>query len=86
MVGFALIMGGDATPSRAVVKSRCAGFRMKAQFMKHEFRQSSACSLLAPLFRGPEISAAHCSCSASNPTEGRYHNRIGVARSYALSA
>jgi CRP-like cAMP-binding protein len=37
MVGFALIMGGDTTPSRAVVQSSGAGFRMKAQFMKHEF-------------------------------------------------
>jgi CRP-like cAMP-binding protein len=37
MVGFALIMGGDTTPSRAVVQSAGAGLRMKAQFMKHEF-------------------------------------------------
>jgi CRP-like cAMP-binding protein len=37
MVGFALIMGGDTTPSRAVVQSAGAGLRMKSQFMKHEF-------------------------------------------------
>jgi CRP-like cAMP-binding protein len=37
MVGFALIMGGDTTPSRAVVQSSGVGVRMKAQFMKHEF-------------------------------------------------
>jgi len=37
MVGFALIMGGDTTPSRAVVQSAGVGLRMKAQFMKHEF-------------------------------------------------
>jgi CRP-like cAMP-binding protein len=37
MVGFALIMGGDTTPSRAVVQSAGIGLRMKAQFMKHEF-------------------------------------------------
>ena len=37
MVGFALIMGGDTTPSRAVVQSAGTGLRMKAKFMKHEF-------------------------------------------------
>jgi CRP-like cAMP-binding protein len=37
MVGFALIMGGDTTPSRAVVQSSGVAYRMKAQFMKHEF-------------------------------------------------
>jgi CRP-like cAMP-binding protein len=37
MVGFALIMGGDTTPSRAVVQSAGDGVRMKAHFMKHEF-------------------------------------------------
>jgi hypothetical protein len=37
MVGFALIMGGGTTPSRAVVQSAGSGVRMKAHFMKHEF-------------------------------------------------
>lgn len=37
MVGFALIMRGDTTPSRAVVQSSGVAARMKAQFMKHEF-------------------------------------------------
>jgi len=37
MVGFALILGGDSTPSRAVVQSAGAGLRLRAQFMKHEF-------------------------------------------------
>jgi hypothetical protein len=32
MVGFALIMGGDTTPSRAVVQSSGEGLRMKPQF------------------------------------------------------
>jgi CRP-like cAMP-binding protein len=38
MVGFALIMGGDTTPSRAVVKNAGTAFRMKADFMKHELQ------------------------------------------------
>jgi len=36
MVGFALIMGGDTTPSRAVVQSAGVGLRMKAQFMRQK--------------------------------------------------
>jgi hypothetical protein len=43
MVGFALFMGGDTTLSRAVVQSSGKAFRMKAQFMKHEF------NLVAPV-------------------------------------
>ena len=38
MVGFALIMGGDTTPSRAVVQSAGKALRMDARFMKHEFQ------------------------------------------------
>lgn len=38
MVGFALIMGGDTTPSRAVVQSAGNALRMDARFMKHEFQ------------------------------------------------
>jgi hypothetical protein len=38
MVGFALIMGGDTTPSRAVVQSAGRALRMDARFMKHAFR------------------------------------------------
>ena len=37
MVGISLFLGGNATPSRAVVQSAGTGFRMKAQFMKGEF-------------------------------------------------
>ncbi len=37
MVGFALILGGNTTLSRAVVQSAGFAVRMKSQFMKHEF-------------------------------------------------
>jgi CRP-like cAMP-binding protein len=37
MVGFALILGGDTTPSRAVVQSAGGGLRMGAELMKHDF-------------------------------------------------
>ena len=37
LVGISLFMGGDSTPSRAVVQSAGEGFRLKAQVMKEEF-------------------------------------------------
>jgi CRP-like cAMP-binding protein len=40
LVGISLFLGGNATPSRAVVQSAGTGFRMKAQFMKDEFDKS----------------------------------------------
>ena len=38
IVGIALFMGGDSTPSRAIVQSAGKALRMKAPFMKHEFQ------------------------------------------------
>lgn len=40
MVGISLFMGGNSTPSRAVVQSAGAGLRMKAQFFKDEVDNS----------------------------------------------
>lgn len=40
MVGIALFMGGESTPSRAVVQSAGKGFRLKAAVMKAEFDKS----------------------------------------------
>jgi CRP-like cAMP-binding protein len=37
MVGYALIMGGNTTPSRAVVQVGGAALRMKAPFIKQQF-------------------------------------------------
>jgi CRP-like cAMP-binding protein len=37
MVGVSLFMGGNSTPSRAVVQSAGKGFRLKAHIMKVEF-------------------------------------------------
>lgn len=37
IVGIALFMGGNTTPSRAVVQSGGKGYRLKAKFMKDEF-------------------------------------------------
>ncbi len=37
ILGIALFMGGETTPSRAVVQSAGHGYRMKAQLLKDEF-------------------------------------------------
>ncbi|MBT2327033.1 Crp/Fnr family transcriptional regulator [Variovorax paradoxus] len=40
IVGISLFMGGNSTPSRAVVQSAGQGFRLKAQTMKDEFNRA----------------------------------------------
>ena len=40
LVGVSLFMGGESTPSRAVVQSAGQGFRLKAQLMKDEFNRA----------------------------------------------
>jgi CRP-like cAMP-binding protein len=40
LVGISLFMGGESTPSRAVVQSAGEGFRLKAQEMKEEFNRA----------------------------------------------
>jgi CRP-like cAMP-binding protein len=42
IVGISLFMGGESTPSRAVVQSAGQGFRLKAQTMKDEFDNATA--------------------------------------------
>jgi CRP-like cAMP-binding protein len=40
LVGISLFMGGESTPSRAVVQSAGWGFRLKSQVLKEEFNQT----------------------------------------------
>jgi CRP-like cAMP-binding protein len=40
IVGISLFMGGDSTPSRAVVQSAGQGFRLRAQIMKDDFNRA----------------------------------------------
>ncbi|MCX8518410.1 MAG: Crp/Fnr family transcriptional regulator [Rhodoferax sp.] len=40
LLGIALFMGGETTPSRAVVQSAGWGYRLKAHLIKAEFRRS----------------------------------------------
>ncbi len=46
LVGISLFMGGESTPSRAVVQSAGEGFRMRAQDIKKEFKRVSVLHLL----------------------------------------
>jgi CRP-like cAMP-binding protein len=41
-VGISLFMGGESTPSRAVVQSAGRGLRLKAPVMKEEFNRAGA--------------------------------------------
>ncbi|MDB6084817.1 MAG: Crp/Fnr family transcriptional regulator [Gammaproteobacteria bacterium] len=42
IVGISLFMGGESTPSRAVIQSAGQGIRLKAQLMKDEFDRAGA--------------------------------------------
>lgn len=42
ILGVSLFMGGETTPSRAVVQSAGFGYRLKAQLLKEEFHRAGA--------------------------------------------
>lgn len=46
LVGISLFMGGETTPSRAVIQSAGRGFRMKSQVLKDEFNRAPVLHLL----------------------------------------
>ena len=46
IVGISLFMGGESTPSRAVVQSAGQGFRLAAQAIKDEFKRAPVLHLL----------------------------------------
>jgi CRP-like cAMP-binding protein len=46
LVGIALFMGGETTPSRAVVQSAGHGYRLKAALLKKQFEAGGALQLL----------------------------------------
>jgi CRP-like cAMP-binding protein len=47
LVGIALFMGGETTPSRAVVQSAGYSYRLKAELLKKEFEQGGTLQHLA---------------------------------------
>jgi CRP-like cAMP-binding protein len=46
IVGVSLFMGGDSTPSRAVIQSAGHGFRLKSNVLKDEFKRAPVMHLL----------------------------------------
>jgi CRP-like cAMP-binding protein len=46
LVGIALFMGGETTPSRAVIQSEGAGYRLRASVLKQQFERGGALQLL----------------------------------------
>src|SRR3954465_11809533 len=46
VVGISLFMGGETTPSRAVVQSAGEGYRLRASIMKEEFERGGPLQLL----------------------------------------
>lgn len=42
IVGVSLFMGGDTTPSRAIVQSAGQAYRLKGQLLKNEFYRAGA--------------------------------------------
>ena len=46
IVGISLFMGGESTPSRAVVQSAGEGFRLPAQAIKEEFKRAPVLHLM----------------------------------------
>ena len=46
LVGISLFMGGESTPSRAVVQSAGKGFRLKSRMIKNEFKRAPVLHLL----------------------------------------
>jgi len=46
IVGIALFMGGESTPSRAVVQSAGHGFRLRAAVLKREFKRGAALQVI----------------------------------------
>jgi CRP-like cAMP-binding protein len=46
LIGIALFMGGDTTPSRAIVQSAGSAFRLNGQLLKDEFHRNGEAQLM----------------------------------------
>ena len=69
LVGISLFMGGESTPSRAVVQSAGHGFRLRAQFVKDEVVRASP--MLYVLLRYTQAMIAQVAQTAAC---NRYHS------------
>jgi len=63
LVGYSLLMGGNATPSQAVVQSEGQGFRIPAQFVRAEMERAGP--VLTVMLRYAQALIAHVAQTAA---------------------
>ena len=73
ILGISLFMGGETTPSRAVVQSAGFGYRLKAPLLKQEFNRAGPVLRLL-------LSIDRLSSSSLNMTQELIANMLGVRR------
>ena len=54
MLGMALFMGGETTPSRALVQSAGHGYRLRGQLLKDEFTRGGDLQSAVALYPGTD--------------------------------
>jgi CRP-like cAMP-binding protein len=71
MVGIALFMGGESTPSRALVQNAGHAYRLKAQVLKDEFQKFGALTRLLLMFASSLITqmVQTAACNRHHPVD-----------------
>jgi len=71
MVGIALFMGGESTPSRAIVQNAGHAYRLKAQVLKDEFGKGGALTRLLLMFASALITqmVQTAACNRHHPVD-----------------
>jgi len=80
VVGISLFMGGESTPSRAVVQSAGQGFRLKAETIKEEFKRAPVLHLLLRYTQALITQMAQTACRLAPHTPGRCRQVLLAAR------
>ena len=71
MIGIALFMGGESTPSRALVQNAGHAYRLKAQVLKDEFGKGGALTRLLLMFASALITqmVQTAACNRHHPVD-----------------
>ena len=81
LVGYSLLMGGNATPSQAVVQSEGQGFRIPAQFVRAEMERAGPA--LVVMLRYAQALIAHiaqtAACNRHHGIEQQLSRRLLMA-------
>ena len=80
LVGIALFMGGESTPSRAVVQSAGAAYRLSSKILKREFEHSGPLQTASARVRRDRPSRRVCSLSAEAPARVPIDHAPMIAR------